>query len=61
MKSIGVIVGTILIIVIIGIICCCQNRYIEKKLRQLERGRRKVEKSTEELLLQRKIGEVLGM
>ncbi len=51
MKSIGVIVGTIVIILIIGIICCCQNRYIEKKLRLLEKGRRKVEKSAEELLL----------
>lgn len=47
-KSIGVIVGTIVLILIIGIICCCQNRYIEKKLRKLETLRTKTKKTAEE-------------
>jgi hypothetical protein len=47
-KSIGVIVGTIVLILIIGMICCCQNRYIEKKLRKLEALRTKTKKTAEE-------------
>jgi nitrate reductase gamma subunit len=41
-KSIAVIVGTIVGILLVGIICCCQNRYIEKKLRVIEKGRDKI-------------------
>lgn len=44
-KSIGVIVGTVVLIMIIGIICCCQNRYIEKRLRKLESLRTKTKKT----------------
>lgn len=41
-KSIGVIVGTIVFILLVGIICCCSNRVIEKKLRRLENQSRKI-------------------
>jgi hypothetical protein len=32
-----VIVGSIVLILLIGIICCCSNRKIEKHLRKLEK------------------------
>jgi hypothetical protein len=32
-----VIVGSIVLILLIGIICCCSNRKIEKQLRKLEK------------------------
>lgn len=60
-KSAGVIVGTILFILLIGIICCCQNRQIEKKLRMIEKKSQKTQRSAEDAMLANKIGAVLGM
>jgi len=60
-KSAGVIIGTILFILVIGIICCCQNRVIAKKLRVIELKSQKTKRTAEEAMMANKIGAVLGM
>lgn len=63
-KSIGVIVGTIVLIAIVGTICCCQNRVIAKKLRKLELDMIKEEKKKPEsataVAFKTKMADLLG-
>lgn len=44
-KSIGVIAGSIVVILTLGIICCCSNRIVAKRLRVAEKEGKKVEKT----------------
>lgn len=59
-KSIGVIVGTCVLILIVGTICCCQNRAIAKKLRALEVQNIKAQKTAEQMEIAKRIGDILG-
>lgn len=52
-KSIGVIVGTVVIFILVGIICCCLNRPIAKQLRRLEIANSVSQKTMEERALAR--------
>lgn len=60
-KSVGVICGTVLIVIIIGTICCCQNRRIAKNLRKLEGDAIKAQKTAEQMKIAGQVGALLGM
>lgn len=59
-KSIFLIVGTIVIILIVGITCCCTNRVLERKLRIIQKKQSQIQQTAEEAIFRQKLGAAIG-